>query len=653
MRVSRARALVFSGVAVVAFLAALGPIADGDIYWHLAAGRRMLHDHALLRTDPFTLSAAGRSWVDVHWLFQLGVAAIHQVAGFMGLTILKAVLISVAALVLTRSAERAGGPRARLLCALSLGAGLIAARHLLPLRPVIVTVLFLALTLDALEAWRTGVGTSRRPLTWLLALPALQIVWVNCQGLAPLGPALIGAYLVGAMLSRAVGRRRATEGAGAEPVPQQLRPLLARLAPSAQNVFSVSVAENIPPFVLARTAPEQIAHFTLALVATGVALAVRRPRVPAAHVIILGGFLALALAACRNIVLFYVMAAPILALALTSSRASREARDGTLGGKFLRARRALASVTAFARVALPRVGGVILVGEVMLAGVAIAREAPVAKPTPFRFPTESARRLIERGATGPVFAPDHQGGFLTFTLPTVRPYIDTRLILHSAAEYADYLSLLDAPERFDVVAAREGFRYVVLTTSNPDRYLTLAAHLVDDPAWSLVYTDGSEMLFARATEAGGISLRDSASVDAIQAELRGRFPGDTAMARAATLNLARLLTVVGAPREAERVLATDDSRPAAALRARARFVAGDLGAAETLARLLLVGHERDTSDLALLGEIAFQRRRADESRAWVRRALAVDPYAPEARSLLARIEGGALTSATPSPPARP
>ena len=60
------RALVFGGGAAVAFLAALGPIADGDIYWHLAAGRRMLQDHALLRVDPFTLSAAGRPWIDVH-----------------------------------------------------------------------------------------------------------------------------------------------------------------------------------------------------------------------------------------------------------------------------------------------------------------------------------------------------------------------------------------------------------------------------------------------------------------------------------------------------------------------------------------------------------------------------------------------------------
>jgi hypothetical protein len=289
---------------------------------------------------------------------------------------------------------------------------------------------------------------------------------------------------------------------------------------------------------------------------------------------------------------------------------------------------------------LPRAGAVLLAAEVILASVALAREAPLARPTPFRFPTESVRQLASRGATGPVFAPDHHGGFLTFALPALRPYIDTRLVLHTAREYAEFLSLLDRPATFDALADREGFRYVVLTTSNPDRYLPLAMHLLDSPAWSLLYTDGSELLFARASEGPGIVLRDRAAVDAIGAELRERFPADTPISRMATLNLARLLVVAGLPAEAERALAGERSRAAVALRARARFVAGDLAASETLARVLLGGRSgEDAPELALLGEIALARHRPDESRGWARRALAADPYAPEARSLLARLAG--------------
>src|SRR3982750_3668913 len=83
------RPFVFGAVVAGAALVALGPIADGDIYWHLPAGNEILRSGALLRTDPFTVSAAGRAWVDVHWLFQVAVALIHRAFGFGGLAVAK------------------------------------------------------------------------------------------------------------------------------------------------------------------------------------------------------------------------------------------------------------------------------------------------------------------------------------------------------------------------------------------------------------------------------------------------------------------------------------------------------------------------------------------------------------------------------------
>jgi len=67
----------------------LAPAADGDIWWHLAAGREMVEKGGLLFTDPFSVSASGRPWVDVHWLFQLAVYAVHQALGLTGLVLVK------------------------------------------------------------------------------------------------------------------------------------------------------------------------------------------------------------------------------------------------------------------------------------------------------------------------------------------------------------------------------------------------------------------------------------------------------------------------------------------------------------------------------------------------------------------------------------
>src|SRR4051812_42712861 len=90
-RVSSAAAL--AALVAGAFIVSLTPIADGDIFWHLAAGREMVRRHAWLRTDPFTISAGGRPWIDVHWLFQLGAYAVNRAAGLAGLVVVKATAV--------------------------------------------------------------------------------------------------------------------------------------------------------------------------------------------------------------------------------------------------------------------------------------------------------------------------------------------------------------------------------------------------------------------------------------------------------------------------------------------------------------------------------------------------------------------------------
>jgi hypothetical protein len=683
----RWRPAVFAAVFVGALLVALGPIADGDIYWHLAAGREMLRRRAVLRVDPFTASAFGRPWVDVHWLFQLAVAMVYRAAGFVGLTVVKAVMVAAGAVIATRAAERSGGAAARGACAVTLLGLLFLARHLLPLRPVMVTLLFIAIFIHTLEAQRAA--GARRALLWL---PAVQVIWVNCQGLAPLGPALVASYLAGAWLARALARRRGEDAPSAPLGPlgvalgltllaSCLTPygldalalparLLARLAPGRDNVFGAAIAENVPPLVLARTAPEQIGHFRWVLLGLGLAFAVVRPRVHPAHALVLLGFAGLALLANRNVLLFYWVAAPLAATALAPRAAERwSALTSVLASARPRAPRWLARLATRARAHLAGAAlAAALAAELGLAGLALGRESRLGAPTPFHFPIESARRLAALGAAGPIFAPDQAGGYLTFTVPALRPYIDTRLVLHTGREYADYLALFDDPARFDALAAAQGFRYVVLTTAYPDRYLGLVAHLAASAAWRLIDTDGFEVLFASARakeeEGGGgggdgkgrgcgdgggcgaranaaIALDQRATIDAIIAELGARFGARPEVYAAARLNLARTLIVVGQPGQAEYVLSSLDTRAAALLRARGRFATGALASAESLTRILLLQDPRDTRSLTLMAELALAGGSADDGRRWLRQALEADPYDPEARSILAGLEAAA------------
>ena len=635
----RERLLVFAAVALGTFMVSLGPISDGDIYWHLAAGREIVHQRALPRQDSFTLSAAGRPWIDVHWLFQLGAFAVWAAFGFFGLAVAKAVLLTGGALILTWAAERSGGASARAAGAVAMLGGLLLDRHLLPMRPMLVTLVFLALFLLVLEQVRAA-GTRAR-WAWIL-LPLLQVAWCNCQGLAPLGPALVGIYLAGAYLSSRGFRRwpcAREERASVRPLAVLLAlcvlasfvtpygldavrlplRLLARITPG-HDVFSNAVAENIPPFVLQRTAPELVWHLKWVLLSVAALLVLLRPRFHLAHLLIFLAFLALALMANRNLPLFYWVSAPLLAITLAPGL-------GRLAGPL---RRLLPWPH------LPRALVLVLLGgQVVFAGWLQRRETAVGRPTPFHFPTESARRLAALHLAGPAFAADQHGGYLWFSVPGLRPYIDTRLVLHSGEEYADYLALFDEPERFDALDADRKFGAVVLTTNYPDRYVGLIWHLARSADWRLVYTDGYEVLFLRAGPA--LALGERTTVDAILSELVARFGLGGELAAAARLHFARLLVVLGYAQQAQYVLASLDSRPAAHLRARAHFAAGEPAAAETLARILLAQEPRDVRSLTLLAEIAAARGQVNQATEHLRRALAINPYDVEARSLSERL----------------
>jgi hypothetical protein len=629
----RERALL-AAFLIVVFATGLTAIADGDIFWHLAAGRLMAQTGRLLRADPFSTSALGRPWVDVHWLFQLGAYGLFRAGGLLALVLARATLLAAGAAVLWRVVERES-PRLRLPFALALGTALFLGRHLLPVRPTLVTLLFLAVFFWALERHRR----EHQPRV-LIALPLLQVVWVNVQGLAVLGPAIVAAYLVGALATAAAGDRRwfpfEPERASWRPLALALGACLAasfitpfgasgallplrllpRITPGA-SVFAAQVAENIPPFVLERTAPEQIFHFKWYLAALALSFAVAR-RLWLSRLLVLGGLVALALMANRNVALLYWLGTALgvmnLAPALERLAARRRATliAGVLG-----------------------VGGLVAVGG--LTALAAAHEPSLREPTPFRFPTEAARRLAALPGGGSIFAPDHQGGYLIWSLhPRYRPFLDTRLILHTSDEFSDYLALLDHPERFADFQARHRFDYVVLPTGYPDRYLGLVAELARSPDWTLLFTDGSEVLFARDTPAPEVDLGTRATTLALLDGLRARYRGP--LLAAARLHLAKLDLLLGHLAEAQVILAAMDDRDARALRARAYLLGGDLATAETLARSLLASDAGDVEGMNLLALVALARGDTPGGVAWLRRALERAPYDSGARALLDRLE---------------
>ena len=83
------RAQALDGLLIVLFLGLtflLGafPLKDADIYWHLRTGDLIRQTGKVPQTDIFTFTREGTPWIDLHWIFQIGVSWLFERGGVRG-----------------------------------------------------------------------------------------------------------------------------------------------------------------------------------------------------------------------------------------------------------------------------------------------------------------------------------------------------------------------------------------------------------------------------------------------------------------------------------------------------------------------------------------------------------------------------------------
>jgi hypothetical protein len=644
---------IFDGPAIAAVLFALlggffvyYPLADTDIWWHLASGREMLSQGRLLSVDPFSFTPHYAQWVNLHWLFQLLALAVYSLAGIKGLLLMKSGLIAlVCAIVAIVNGRRHAW----------IGAGIAAllmfeARFLIDVRPVVLTLLFMATFIWCLERF-TSTGRYR----FLWALVPLQILWVNSQGLFALGPAIAGAYWIGEIVPRGIAlrwpklltpaqsltKKQFIESSllfagviaacfvnpyGWHGIAYPLR-LFERIDPSLHNIYSLNISENAPLASLLSGNPRLVAGVMVTVLAGLVSFVLNRKAARAPHMIVFAGFFGLAAMAQRNIPLFFLIAAPIIAGNLAASLPGMVARRTNL-------RRAgmMASVAAML---------------MFLSAAAVAQTGMLARCprkstlSPFCHPFEAVGYLRLHPVPGNIFNSIRFGGHLLWELyPPRQVFIDGRLITRSKSFFAEYLTLLDAPHYFAPVAARFGITHVLLQTALFYRELALARELYADPAWRLVFADGSSALFVIDSLASTprLVLDSAACAQQLRSMLDERWRNAPAIRDEAVTYLGDFMNAVGAFRGAEVVLqGTTDPRGKLAL-AQSLYRQEKLDEAAALASILRREHPSDTGPALLLARICYAKKDYRQALENVIFVLKVEPFNEEARQLVALMQ---------------
>lgn len=190
---------------LMAIVFACTTIVDSRVLVHVATGR-FLASHGVLppRTDVFSATAADRPWVNLSWLFDLGVAGLHALGGMTALTILSAAA-ALAVAVLIFSSRRPGVSSwwASFVVVLT---AVAAMPHLQP-APVLVTLVGLGVTLWQLTRYRQELDD--RALWWLAPL---FLVWANLDPRMYLGLAALVCYGLGELVGVLIGRPGFEEG---------------------------------------------------------------------------------------------------------------------------------------------------------------------------------------------------------------------------------------------------------------------------------------------------------------------------------------------------------------------------------------------------------------------------------------------------------
>jgi hypothetical protein len=187
-----------AGLVLAACVSALYRSGQWDYWFHLAAGRSIVH-HGLPASDPWALAARGLPpWLG-EWLFHVALYGVHALGGDVAVGLWRA-LWAGAAMVLCLALVRtlgASGAAAVLLAPLVLA---VSRARLAP-RPEQLTLAFALLALWACERARRR---DHAPPWWLAALSAL---WANVHTGWVLGPAIAALYAACLAVASATRRR--------------------------------------------------------------------------------------------------------------------------------------------------------------------------------------------------------------------------------------------------------------------------------------------------------------------------------------------------------------------------------------------------------------------------------------------------------------
>ncbi len=470
---------------------------DGDLGRHLTIGRYILDQGKVPLQDLFSHTLTGQAVTPHEWLAQVLFALADRWMGLDGVVVLSAMLIALTFWLVFRRARQAS--QGLLFPVLAVVLSMAASSLHWLTRPHLFTFLMLALWIGVIEDLRNG-----RLMRWWL-LPLLMLAWANLHGAFIAGFVTWGVYGAGLAFDAALRRFPRGEGLHGHFWRYYLLggglSLLATLAnPSGLGLWGTSLgyvgnrylvshtAEYLPPNFHDSSTWPFLLFAGLLLVAVGL----RSRRADAGQLFVAAAWLVMGLYSVRNVPLFAIAAAPLLAGSLQDWLHANQHPEKRLAKVFNLDQRLLAIDLSLRGPVWP----LLCLGLALSAFSAGARLDFARQGNAFDarvFPVAAADWLAKNPQEGDMFNYFPWGGYLLYRFwPERAVFIDGQTDFYGEAFTRQYEQVITQSPGWQDVLDQYQVAWAILPPGE-----SLAQQLQEDPAWRRVYADETAAIFAR------------------------------------------------------------------------------------------------------------------------------------------------------------
>ncbi len=492
------RVLLWLSLAALAVALSRQNIRSFDYWWALRAGQLIVDTASVPTVDPFSFTALGDRWIDIHWIHQLGLYATYSLGGHAAVVIAKMFFVVAMTLIMATVGYRRDRP---IVSVIALALMLVVACDRFMVRPELPSFLFLAAVLALLDRF------SRTGDRWVYAIIGIQLLWANVHGLFALGIVLCGIYAAAELFRPWIGAEKKIRFDRVMPLTTVtalsiavsfLNPNFAEgalypirqlgMISSSDGLFGNIIVELRPFFDSFAPAPLLVLVLVVAIGGLSLgAMLLNWRRVEASDVLLWNAFVYLTLSAQRNRALLGIVGTAILMRNLQFFL-----DRNPLPARIQKILAVIVSVSLFG------VAGDAFVGH-FYERLGALRETGVGIQS-LHYPVGATEWIARERPPGPIAHRMFDGGYLIWRLyPDYSVMIDGRLEIYGDDEFERLKNW--SPENFALLDDRYHFGTVLIHYSMA-RSGGMIARLDRDDSWELTYADDVAMVFVRIPEDG-------------------------------------------------------------------------------------------------------------------------------------------------------